>query len=147
MVKNHWKMCRKGMLRSYLFILFNGLQTLTCSSNSLPIPSINPSTPKSDQCQISPAASPEILHHTVWRTWLFTSYSDKRWQTTNSQHLTYRVLLKGWENAQYFLNLGERVKCCWVSHKPSCIKRPHIKWGGVEWALRGTVQLNLWPHL
>ena len=28
-------------------------------------------TPKSDQCQISPAVSPEILHHTVWRTWLF----------------------------------------------------------------------------
>ena len=28
-------------------------------------------TPKSDQCQISPAASAEIFHHTVWRTWLF----------------------------------------------------------------------------
>ena len=27
-------------------------------------------TPTSDQCQISPAASPEILHHTVWRPWL-----------------------------------------------------------------------------
>ena len=33
-------------------------------------------TPKSDQVQISPAASPEILHHTVWRTWLFIAYSD-----------------------------------------------------------------------
>ena len=32
---------------------------------------INSSTPKSDEFQISPAASPEILHHTVWRTWLF----------------------------------------------------------------------------
>ena len=29
---------------------------------------INPFTPKSDQCQISPAPSPEIFHHTVWRT-------------------------------------------------------------------------------
>ena len=29
----------------------------------------NPLTPKSDQFQISPAASPQILHHTVWRTW------------------------------------------------------------------------------
>ena len=28
--------------------------------------SFNPFIPKSDQCQISPAASPEILHHTVW---------------------------------------------------------------------------------
>ena len=39
---------------------------------------INPFTPKSDQCQISPAASPEILHHAVWRTWLFIAYSDKK---------------------------------------------------------------------
>ena len=28
----------------------------------------NPFTPKSDQIQISPAASTEISHHTVWRT-------------------------------------------------------------------------------
>ena len=41
--------------------------------------SINPCTPKGDQCQISPAASPEISHHTVWRTWLFIAYSDERW--------------------------------------------------------------------
>ena len=39
----------------------------------------NPFTPKSDQCQISPAASPEIYHHTVWRSWLFIAYSDERW--------------------------------------------------------------------
>ena len=39
---------------------------------------LNTFTPKSDQCQISPAASPEILHHTVWRTWLFKAYSDER---------------------------------------------------------------------
>ena len=35
--------------------------------------------PKSDQCQISLAASPEKLQHTVWRTWLFIAYSDERW--------------------------------------------------------------------
>ena len=35
----------------------------------------NPFTPKSDQCQNSPAASPEILHRTVWRTRLFIAYS------------------------------------------------------------------------
>ena len=31
---------------------------------------------KCDQFEISPAASPEILHHTVWRTWLFIAYTD-----------------------------------------------------------------------
>ena len=40
---------------------------------------INPFTPKSDQCQTSPAASPVILHHIVWGTWLFIAYSDERW--------------------------------------------------------------------
>ena len=39
----------------------------------------NPFTPKSDQSQISPAASPEILHHAVWRIWPFIAYSDQRW--------------------------------------------------------------------
>ena len=39
----------------------------------------HPFTPNSDQCQISPAASSEILHHTVWRTWLFIACSDERW--------------------------------------------------------------------
>ena len=38
--------------------------------------SINPFTPESDQRQISPAASQEVWHHTVWRTWLFLAYSD-----------------------------------------------------------------------
>ena len=33
---------------------------------------------ESDQCQISPPAPPEILHHTVRRTWLFIAYSDER---------------------------------------------------------------------
>ena len=37
-------------------------------------------TPKpSDQYEISPEASPEILHHKLWRTWLFIAYSDERW--------------------------------------------------------------------
>ena len=40
---------------------------------------LNPFTPKSDQFQISPAASPEILHHTVWGSCLFISYSDEGW--------------------------------------------------------------------
>ena len=39
----------------------------------------NPFTPKSDQLQISPAPSPELLHHTLWRTWRFIVYSEDRW--------------------------------------------------------------------
>ena len=58
----------------------------------------NPFTPRSDQFQISPVASPEIL---VWRTW----HSDEKW-------LYYQILTasfihfstKGWENV--FSNLG-----------------------------------------
>ena len=41
--------------------------------------SVNPSTPKRDQHQISPAAPQQILHHKVWRTWLFIAYPDERW--------------------------------------------------------------------
>ena len=40
---------------------------------------LNPFTPESDQCQISPPAPPEILPHTVGRTWLFIACSDERW--------------------------------------------------------------------
>ena len=69
-----------------------------------------PFTPKSDQCQISPAASPEILHHTVWRTWLFIAYQVDKWSYYQfSLHHSYVSLLKGWENV--LLELGsERVK-------------------------------------
>ena len=38
-----------------------------------------PFTSKSDQIYISLTAPPEILHHTVRRTWLFIAYSDERW--------------------------------------------------------------------
>ena len=54
-------------------------ETDTCSLMFSCYYPCNPFTPESDQCQISPAASPEIVHHTVWRTWLFIAYSDERW--------------------------------------------------------------------
>ena len=71
---------------------------------------LNPFTPKSDQFRISPSASQEILHHTVWRTWLFIAYSDERW-------LYYQFSLphlhvspqEGWENVIFELG-SERVK-------------------------------------
>ena len=52
---------------------------LTCTFSVDIFKWFNPFTPESDQCQITPAASPEILHHTVRRTWLFIAYSDERW--------------------------------------------------------------------
>ena len=65
---------------------------------------INPFTPESDQCQISPAASPEILHHTVRRTWLFIAYSGEKWLYYKfSLHHSYNRFLKGWENTLFEL--------------------------------------------
>ena len=71
---------------------------------------LNLSLLSSDQCQISPAASPAILHDTVWRTWLLIAYSDGKCfchqiLTTALIHLS----LKGWENALFELG-SDRVK-------------------------------------
>ena len=69
----------------------------------------NPFTPESDQSQISPAASQEIWHHTVWRIWLFKAYSDERWLYYKfSLHHAYNCFLKGWENTLFELR-SERV--------------------------------------
>ena len=69
----------------------------------------NPFTPESDQCQNSPAASQEIWHHTVWRTWLFIAYSDEKWLYYKfSLHYSYNRFLKGWENTLFELR-SERV--------------------------------------
>ena len=70
----------------------------------------NPFTPEGDQCQNSPAASQEIWHHTVWRTWLFIAYSDEKWLYYKfSLHHSYHRFLKGWENTLFELR-SERVK-------------------------------------
>ena len=75
---------------------------------------VNPFTPESDQCQNSPAASQEIWHHTVWRTWLFIAYSDEKWLYYKfSLHHSYNRFLKGWENTLFELR-SERVKYSWV---------------------------------
>ena len=57
------------------------------------------SLPLSDQFQVSPATSPEMLHHTVWRTWLFIAYSDESW-------LYYQFSLHLSHGRIDFLNLG-----------------------------------------
>ena len=67
---------------------------------------LNPCTPKSDQLQVSSAASPEILHDKVWRTIV---YPDERWlyYQFSLPHL-YVFSLKGWENVLFELG-NERV--------------------------------------
>ena len=65
----------KGIITTYRWPIFE----VSCVIISGDPFFISPFTPKSDQFQISPAASPEILHHTVWRTWLSIAYSDERW--------------------------------------------------------------------
>ena len=65
----------------------------------------DPVTPESDWCQNSRAASPQILHHTVWRTWLFTAYSDERWLYYQfSLHHSHFFSLE--VGRMYFLSLG-----------------------------------------
>ena len=77
----------------------------------------NPFIPKSDQFQISPAASPEILHHTVWRICLFIAYSDERWSYYQFSLTRSYISLKN-VGRMYFLNLGMKgLKRCppWAS--------------------------------
>ena len=85
---------------------------------------------ESDQCQISPVASPKILHHAVWWNWLFIAYSDKRF--SYYQILTISLIhfsLKVWE--KYFLNLGVKgpyfYESRFVSHSLPC-----SMWLGIE---------------
>ena len=86
----------------------------------------NPFTPESDQCQNSPAASQEIWHHTVWRTWLFIAYSDEKWLYYKfSLHHSYNRFLKGWENTLFELR-SERVKGLWRVMQP-CLNRTSFK--------------------
>ena len=61
---------------------------------------LNPFTPKSDQSNSSPAASPAILHNTVWRIWLFIACSDERWLYYQfSLSHAYICLWEGRENS------------------------------------------------
>ena len=87
-------------------------------------------TPKSDQFQITAlAASPGILHHTVWRTWLIVAYSDAN--MIIMIYLAYTFLLKklgkctfwtwgvkglkSWENVPFQLG-SERVTLDFPTH-------------------------------
>ena len=86
-------------------------------------------TSKSDQFQISPAASPEIVPHTVWRTWLFTAFSDERWliPTTRLIHFSLGRLgectLWTWEWKGYF---ALDSPSSWVLAKASSLATPSL---------------------
>ena len=61
------------------------------------------SLPRLITFQISLAASPEILHNTVWRTWLFIAYSVERWLNYQFlQKITYTFLLKRLGECTFF---------------------------------------------
>ena len=61
-------------------------------------------TSKIDQIQISPATSPEILHHTERRAWLFIAYSDERWSHYQFSLISLiHFFLKAWENVLFEL--------------------------------------------
>ena len=74
-------------------LLFTKVSIKTRYFNSVRI-EINPFTPKSDQFQSPPAASSEMLHHTVWKTRLFIAYSDERWLYYQFALLTYTVIFR-----------------------------------------------------
>ena len=80
---------------------------------------LNPFTPKSDQFQISPAASPVIIHHIVWRIQLFIALL--RCKIIILPILTTSLIycsLKGCENVLFELG-SERVKAFIAKHKIS----------------------------
>ena len=80
--------------------------------------------PKSDQFQFSPTASPEISHHTVWRTWLFIAYPDERWIYYQSSlphlHISFQ---RWWDNVLFELR-SERVT---VDFKPGELRNAWSK--------------------
>ena len=80
-----------------------------CTRGSRSRREINPFTPKSDQFQISPAASPVIIHHIVWRIQLFIALL--RCKIILLPILTTSLIycsLKGCENVLFELG-SERV--------------------------------------
>ena len=88
---------------------FSGCTTLTLSL--LRVINVN----------FSPAASQEIWHHTVWRTWLFIAYSDEKWLYYKfSLHHSYNRFLNGWENTLFELR-SERVNLLQLCHQQSIL--------------------------
>ena len=80
-----------------------------------------------DQFEISPAASPEILHHAVCRTWLFKAHSEWLYYQFSLPHL-YISPKKGCENVLFELGSSQgrhnlaRINGLCVSWLLKCIR-------------------------
>ena len=79
----------------------------------------NPFTRKSDWFQVCLAASPEIQHHTVWRTWLFIAYSDERsvYFQFSPPHL-YISFKVGWSGGTVIYKMHARFSVTCSSRQP-----------------------------
>ena len=93
-----------------------------------------PLTPKSDQAHFSPAASPAIWNHTVWRTWLFIAYSVKDDYTTNSHYLiTNPGVLNRWiDNRNCNRSIDKMSRCAIISYMRWHNKR-EVKSIDIDW--------------
>ena len=97
-------------------------------------------TPKSDQCQISPAASPEILHHTVWRTWSFMAHSQECSISNFPCSLTRNITSHSMKNLAFHSFSDKR----WLYYRFSL---PHLcvfwsyDWGLIKCICLGAFQL------
>ena len=101
-----------------MYFLSSGVKGLKMSQYTRIRVQLNPFTPESDQCQNSPAASQEIWHHTVWRTWLFIAYSDEKWLYYK---FSYKSLIQS-----LFERLGEYRSEGVKKFKNSCHARPWL---------------------
>ena len=101
----------------------------------------------SSQFQISPAPSPEIWHHTVWRIWLFITYTMNGECATNSLNLPYVFLFQN-VGRMYFELGSERIKprpnsdgSTWES------MRVKLSWPCLSSGMRGAAEFGLQEYV
>ena len=101
-------LCLPGGKLRYGFALMLGPSEVTLPlflvSSFGDLAKFNPFTPKSDQLQIPPAASPEISCQTAWITWFFIAHSVERWLYYQFSLSLIDFSLK--VGRMYVLNLG-----------------------------------------
>ena len=80
----------------------------------------------------SPAASPGILHHTVWRTWLCIAYSDERclYYQSLTTSLSIHFSFKGRENVPF------ELRSAW---------KGYTLWRTLQLEIKPTAPLNPFP--
>ena len=105
-----------------------------------PLP-LNPSTPKSDQFQISLAASPKILRHLAWRTWPIQMKDDNTANSLTTSPLHFSM--KGWENVLF--ELGYKALAVWrlkpVQTSGVIRSTPRSIWRHFRWSASATIAM------